>query len=61
VLLLEIGEQGGETIALELVTERAIDVARKSSSANDLAGFYDELFFEGEETFSVAMWKSYSE
>jgi hypothetical protein len=47
VLLLEIREQAGETIALELVTERAIDVARKPSSANDLAGFDDELFFEG--------------
>lgn len=51
VLLLEFRQQGGEAIALQLMTERAIDVAREPSRTGHLAGFGDHLFFKSEGDF----------
>src|SRR5947208_14440714 len=50
-MLLELRQQGGEAIALQLMTERAVDVARKSPRTGHLASFGDHLFFKSEGDF----------
>jgi hypothetical protein len=51
MLLLELGQQAGEAIALQLVPQSAVDVTGKPTHASHLASLSDQLFFEGERDF----------
>jgi hypothetical protein len=43
--LIKLGEQAGDAIMLQLVTERTVNISRKPASADDLASFRHQLFF----------------
>jgi hypothetical protein len=48
VLLLELGEQAGDTVVLQLVPERAVDVARQLPGADGFASLGEKLFVQSE-------------